>query len=162
EGDIIDAIHWALDSGCRVISLSLGARGGEQSDPDYDRISRVALRAGCVIIAAAGDDTVRPGARRPVRIPGSSTPVMAVAAMTPEGRATNESNCGLFPLTGGEINLGAPGDEIRSAGHTDEEPYVEASGTSAAVPFVAGVAARILEREPTLTGGRLWMRLRQL
>src|SRR5262249_54952442 len=60
EFDIIEAIDWARGEGCRVVSLSAGQPAGSAPDPEYERLAADTLLAGTVIVAAAGNDSVRP------------------------------------------------------------------------------------------------------
>lgn len=158
EYDIIQAINWAIDKKCRIVSLSCGALPDTIPDPDYERVGAEAMRQGCLIIAAAGNDSARPH-RAPVRMPANSTSVLGVAALTMRRGATNNSNAGVYPENGGAVDLSGPGSDIYSAGHTSQMPYVREGGTSAATPFVAGAAAQILEQDSSLSAARLWTKL---
>lgn len=160
EGDIIHALDWALANDCRIVSMSLGAPPGNLPDADYDEAAERALNHKCLIIAAAGNDSAGDHHRMPVRIPASSNGVLAVAAVTPGLRSTFDSNAGVHPDNGGAVDLAAPGVQIYSAGTAESGgDYVVADGTSAAAPFVAGLAAHYLELEPKLTAWMLWKRL---
>src|SRR5438270_802652 len=68
EFDILQGIEWALQNQCRVISLSLGKPVdiGAAPDAQYEQVGKVALSRNCLIIAAAGNDSSRPGLIRPV------------------------------------------------------------------------------------------------
>lgn len=164
EHDIIQAIGWAIDSGCRVVSLSLGALPGAEPDPDYDKIGDDAKKAGCLIIAAAGNDSVRPQILKPVSMPANSPSIIAVGALTRGKFPYSTSNEGNDNGLGGKVDLSAPGADVYSALVDPSDPttlYGTADGTSAATPFVAGVAAHWLEREPTLRPGNLIVRILQ-
>jgi subtilisin len=161
EFDVIRGISWALDNGCRIISISVGALPQSIPDGDYEGIAARALERGCLIVAAAGNDSARPGVKKPVRVPANSNQIIAVAAVNLKGFATNVSNAGRYPDNGGAIDLSAPGNEIYSSCAPAAIPYALEGGTSAATPFVAGVAAQHLERDSSLAPGEVWARLVQ-
>jgi subtilisin family serine protease len=154
DGWILDGIEWAINRGCRVISMSLGAPR-ELDDPfiqDYEDVAQRALKAGTVIIAAAGNDSRRPFFIEPVSGPADCPSIIAVAALDPQFRVAPFSNAGLN-TNGGEINVAAPGVAVFSSflggGHE------RLNGTSMATPHVAGVAALLAEANPTATGPEL-------
>src|SRR5690606_35797663 len=55
---IVDAIDWALEKNCKVISMSLGSPVGVGENPSliFERAGEKALEKGCLLIAAAGND----------------------------------------------------------------------------------------------------------
>ena len=154
DGWILDGIEWAINQGCRVISMSLGAPRGID-DPfiqDYEEVAQRALKAGTVIVAAAGNDSRRPFFVEPVSGPADCPSIIAVAALDPQFRVAPFSNAGLN-TNGGEVNVAAPGVAVFSSflngGHA------RLDGTSMATPHVAGVAALLAEANPTATGPEL-------
>ncbi|MCX7650411.1 MAG: S8 family peptidase [Flavobacteriales bacterium] len=123
------AFFFAVDRGAHVINCSWGGQipsFGEQSLVDY------ALSAGCVVVAAAGNDNdtipVYPAA-----YPG----VISVAATTAQDIRFSLSNFGSW------ISLCAPGHAIFTTdfnASSQQYTYAPRSGTSMATPLVAGVA----------------------
>ncbi len=154
DGWIIAGINWAINQGCRVISLSLGASRTLDAPfvEDYEEVAQRALKAGTVIVAAAGNDSRRPFFTSPVSGPADCPSIIAVGALDPQFRMAFFSNAGLN-ANGGEVNVAAPGIEVfssfRDGGHERRD------GTSMATPHVAGVAALLAQAHPSATGAQL-------
>jgi subtilisin family serine protease len=83
DRSIIAGMEWALDEGCQVISMSLGAATqiGDTPSDDYEHIGQVCLDAGTVVVAAAGNESDRPGLIAPVGSPANASTIMAVGAV---------------------------------------------------------------------------------
>jgi serine protease len=64
---------------------------------------------------------------------------------------------------GNMVDIYAPADDIESADSASANAYrtTRKSGTSFSAPLVAGIAARILQVEPSLTPQQVWTRLQQ-
>lgn len=161
DGGILAAINWAVQAGCQIISLSLGRRTrvGEQPMTAYETAGRRAMERGSLIIAAAGNDSERPGLRNPVSSPANAPSIVAVAALDPQLQVARFSNAGINP-NGGEINLAGPGVAVRSALPLPRR-YASWSGTSMATPHVAGIAALIAQQSSTFRGGALYREIRR-
>ncbi|HEV2852232.1 MAG TPA: S8 family serine peptidase [Thermoanaerobaculia bacterium] len=161
EGDILHGIGWALQNNCRIVSLSLGkpVARGESPDTDYEEIGAVALRKNCLLIAAAGNDSDRPGSIEPVALPANSRTILAVGAINRRLELYPRSNGGLN-LDGGGIDLVGPGVEVRSSKRLPIR-YGNDTGTSMATPHVAGIAALLMEADPGATAEQIWTRLTQ-
>ncbi|RFS81000.1 hypothetical protein D0T12_34260 [Actinomadura spongiicola] len=134
-------IRYAVDHGAEIINMSLG--GGRQfynGTASQERAIEYALSRGVVLIASAGNDGS--GANRknfPAAYPG----VIAVGALDRGLRLWKDSN------RRSRAALCAPGVEIVSADASGG--YVVGTGTSASSAMVAGVAALVRSRYPTLT-----------
>jgi len=140
---IIEGIIWAADQGADVINLSLG---GDVPDTSLEDACRYAHDKGAVIVAAAGNDGLE-GVLYPAAYDET---VLAVTASDYADAIASFSNFGP------EIDVAAPGDWIlgpvpQTYVGPEELPYVFASGTSAAAPQVAGLAALIRSLKPGLT-----------
>jgi subtilisin family serine protease len=155
DGWIIAGIAWAIEMGCRVVSMSLGAptRPGEPFRRAYEVVARRAMARGTLIVAAAGNDSRRPGLVAPVSSPANCPSILAVAAVDRALRVASFSNRGINP-SGGQIDLAAPGVDVLSAG-IGSQRYRRLNGTSMATPHVAGIAALLGEAFPKATPASL-------
>jgi subtilisin family serine protease len=153
---ILEGIDWAAENGARVISLScISTRSaGQPYSVVYERVAENLLRSrpGALVLAAAGNASERPWYTRPVDNPAACPSLVAVGAVHPAGRIASFSGRQMDDI--GEVNLAAPGVRVHSAWAGGG--FRTLSGTSMAVPHVAGVAALCLEEEPTLSGPALW------
>ncbi len=155
DGSILAGIDWALRNKCVIISMSLGARvaPGTPHSALFEEVARRILDKGTIIVAAAGNDSMRPGQIAPVGHPANCPSILAVAAIDSQLAMASFSNGGLNG-NGGEINIAGPGVAVIS---TWPRPtlYRSISGTSMATPHVAGIAALFAEANPTARGRAL-------
>lgn len=161
DGAILAGINWALRNKCEIVSMSLGrgVRPGEAPSRSYEIAGRRALRAGSLIIAAAGNDSSRPFVVRPVSSPANARSILAIAAVDPNLRVASFSNGGVNS-GGGEVNLSGPGVDVHSSWPMPRR-LRSIQGTSMATPHVAGIAALIAEEVPSARGVRLYRELRR-
>jgi hypothetical protein len=133
-----------------VISLSFG---GTDPDPDLQDALLRAMRNGCLIVAAAGNNA---DDGSPTTYPASYPHVLAVAA-TDENDAVAP-----FSTVGPWVDLAAPGTDIIGAVPTWRKStgFDTQSGTSFSAPIVAAAAAWIWTARPTLTAAQLSALLR--
>lgn len=156
---ILGGIDWAMAQGCDVISMSLGA-GLDWNTPHsqiYETVARRALDRGTLIIAAAGNESERPGAVAPVGHPANCPSIMAVAAIDNAEKIARFS-CTSDPASG-QIDIAGPGVGVHSSWPIPDR-YKAISGTSMATPHVAGVAALMAEARGA-RGLDLWAALMQ-
>lgn len=155
DGGILAGIDWAINNGCQIISMSLGAptSPGTPFSPIYEEVAKRALSRGTLIIAAAGNESNRPGFINPVGRPANCPSIMAVAALNSELQVAFFSNGSINP-DGGGIDLAGPGVDVYSTWFMPTR-YRTISGTSMATPHVAGIAALYAEATGK-TGFALW------
>jgi subtilisin family serine protease len=159
SSDIIAAIERALDPNndgnpsdhADVVNLSLGGSG--RPDDPLSRAVDNAVAAGVVVCVAAGNDErfhrigSPAGAAKAITVGASYVDggIARVAGFTSRGPATQTSAI--------KPDLLAPGVDILSTG-LDHGTLV-LSGTSMATPYVAGLAALLLEAHPDWTPERV-------
>ena len=155
DAGILAGIQWAITNRCAVVSMSLGApvAPGQTYSRVFESAARRALRAGTLIIAAAGNESERPGLIAPVVHPANCPSIMAVAALDSRFEVAFFSCGGLNPQ-GGQVDLAGPGVAVRSS-WPRPRLYRTIGGTSMATPHVAGVAALYAEADPEARGRAL-------
>src|SRR2546427_6137312 len=164
SSDVAQAAVYATDHGARIINISLGAPTRSQTlqdAVDYARARNV------LVVAAAGNcGQVAPECPtvNQVQYPAGFPGVLAVAATNPDDTRAPFSN------QGADVGIAAPGSRIVSTTPTyptylsargATTGYAAFSGTSTAAPFVSGVAALLLSKDPSLKGDQLAARLRE-
>jgi len=133
--DLARAIEQAVKEGAHVINISGGERSPEgQADDLLARAIRLCDDNGVLITAAAGNDGCEC-----LHVPAAVESVLAVGAMSKNGLPLGFSNWGDLYLQKGVL---APGENIRGA--VPGGSTAALSGTSFAVPIVAGVAGLLL------------------
>ncbi len=132
------AIAFAVRKAPDVMNLSLAG----PPDPLLERLVKVALQRGIVVVAAQGEHSSGESA-----FPSSIEGVIAVwnAGEGEQGPATGEP--------GSDLPVRAPGEEILTL--APDGSYDFMSGSSFAAAHVSGVVALLLELEPGLGAGRL-------
>jgi subtilisin family serine protease len=161
DGGILGGINWAVANRCRIVSMSLGAPvavGGSYSRV-FETAARRALARGTLIIAAAGNESERPGLIAPVGHPANCPSIMAVAAIDVALRIAPFS-CGDRNGGGGQVDLAGPGVNVYSTWPMPVR-YRRLSGTSMATPHVAGIAALHAQVNPGASASDLWRYLVQ-
>lgn len=138
---LVAGIDWCISNDVELISMSLG---GESNSSSVDQAIEQAHAAGHLLLAAAGNNGNESDGKcgeETMTYPGTHDDVVAVTAMDEDDTLASYSS------VGATADLLAPGTDIEST-HVDNE-YASASGTSAACPFVTGVATLIWQGHST-------------
>mmetsp|Transcript_26672 Transcript_26672/g.39658 ORF Transcript_26672/g.39658 Transcript_26672/m.39658 type:complete len:312 (+) Transcript_26672:501-1436(+) len=130
---VLSAVQKCVDSGAKTISMSLG--GGGLSNITNDQFSGHYGNDGVLIMAAAGNEGTSD-----YNYPASYASVMSVAAVNNHGVSTN------FSQYNDQVEIAGPGILVNSTWPGNK--YALMSGTSAATPHVAGVAALVWSHFP--------------
>jgi subtilisin len=149
QAQVLAGMNWAIGRRCEVISMSLG--GGSTPQPSYTAAGAAALANGCLIIAAAGNNSARPGFIAPTIAPANSPTIMSVGALDSALKVASFS-------CGGKVDIAAPGVNIFSS-WPRPQLHNTISGTSMATPHVSGCAALWAQTSPLLRGLALRARL---
>ncbi|MCB9906003.1 MAG: S8 family serine peptidase [Planctomycetes bacterium] len=145
-----DALQWSNSRGYRITNNS-----NFYNNPSLtvEALYASTRSAGMVHVASSGNSGAQ-GLTWPARVNG----VISVGSYNSAGARSNFSNFGP------QLDLMAPGELIRTtdlpgAPGLDPGDYKYTVGTSVASPYVAGVAALLLSREPGLSSTEVEARL---
>jgi len=133
--DLIDALSWCINNNMQVINMSFGSPDDNQSF--YEAIIKV-NQAGIVQVASAGNEGEVDGE---IMYPAKYPETIAVSAID------RHSNFASFSSYGPEIDLAAPGVNIKST--YKKHSYKKLDGTSMSAAHVTGTVALILTTYPT-------------
>lgn len=148
ELNLANGINWAWKNGADVISCSWWCNKNELLEEAIDNaVTKGREGKGCVFVKSAGNIT-RAHPTSDISYPGDYSPdVLAVSNMTKDGSISSLS------CYGPNLLVTAPGTDILST--VPDNKVDNMSGTSMACPHVAGVAALILERNPSLSAKKV-------
>lgn len=164
EDHWVAGAEWADDLGADIISSSLGYRydftNGEEgyTSDDMDgetaittRGANIAASRGILIVNSAGNEGPASPPENTIVAPADSPNVLAVGAVIPDGIRVGFSSMG--PTADGRIkpDVMAQGYDVYTVEIGGYSIYVSVDGTSFSCPLTAGVAALILEINPTWT-----------
>lgn len=162
---IMNAVHWAMESGANIISMSLGIdypgyvsyliNNGIKAQPAtslalegyreninlYNSLAelvrqRATFLKPCLMFAASGNESERPDYEIAVAPPAASDHIISVGAI--------DKNLNVADFSNTKPNVCGPGVDILSA--KTGGGLSSLSGTSMATPHVAGVAALWAEK----------------
>ena len=139
-----------------VLNLSFGTRGPADGSDSTCQLINYAQKSGIVVVAAAGN--LGPG-KQTIASPGAAEKAITVGGMADRGEGGDFlayfSSRG--PTLDGRLkpDLTAPCWRIMAPQFKTKNQYTVYSGTSMAVPFVAGIAALLLDFKPALTPDQL-------
>lgn len=141
EIGIVNAINKAWQLGADVLSNSWS--GGSNTSAKNNAIDNAVQYGrggkGSLVLFATGNNS-----ESAVRYPAYYHNTMAIGSISSQGTRASSSNYGT------ELNVVAPGVSIYTT--TINHSYTSFSGTSAACPNAAGVAALVLSMNPNLSG----------
>jgi subtilisin family serine protease len=126
---IAEGIEWSVNNGADVINLSLG---GPESAAVSDAV-QYAANNDVIVISAAGNAGPCSDC---VNAPANDPNAVAVSA------TDSSDSLASFSSTGPEVEIAAPGADVKSA--FPDDSYNSISGTSMSSPHVAGAAATLL------------------
>lgn len=130
---IVEAVYWAMEKNVDIISISFGTT---QYSEALEIAIKEAYNKGILIVAAAGNNGE-------VEYPAAFPEVVAV------GGTDTSGNVCAYSAKGEEVELVAPAEQICATGSFDGT--VICHGTSMAVPHVVGVAAKLWEKDRTVS-----------
>ncbi|KAL4419731.1 hypothetical protein ABPG75_006829 [Micractinium tetrahymenae] len=136
--DVLLALDWLKTNAQRpaIVSMSLGGEVQLQLDQAVHALTEEGIH---VVVAAGNEDMSAcdtSPAREPAAITVGATDVQDRRLWLSEGKGSNYGEC---------VDLFAPGTDILSAAGSADNAQQLRTGTSQAVPFVAGVIALVLQ-----------------
>lgn len=168
--EIVSGVQWMIDNkatyGIKIGNMSLGAAGCSNGTDSMSTIVNAAVNAGMVMAVSAGNEG--PGLCT-IGSPAAAEKAITVGAMadvTPRDSGSS-SSCGVLPYRGFYLacfssrgktadnrfkpDIASPGVFINAALAGTTNGYQSLSGTSMSSPFTAGLAALMLDANPSLT-----------
>ncbi|MGD8537772.1 MAG: S8 family serine peptidase [Candidatus Aminicenantes bacterium] len=164
EDHWVAGAEWADDLGADIISSSLGYRyefthgEGGYSSEDMDgetaivtQGANIAASRGILIVNSAGNEGPALPGENTIIAPADSPHVIAAGAVHANGVRVDFSSMG--PTTDGRFkpDVMAQGYEVHTVEIGGFSIYDSVNGTSFSCPLIAGVAALVLEVNPTWT-----------
>jgi subtilisin family serine protease len=134
---ILRGLDYAAEHGAQIINMSFAG----PKDPLIERGIAATAARGILMVAAAGNA----GAKSPPLYPAANPHVIAVSGTDAQERLFAASN------RGNHIAVAAPGADIFLP--APDEKYQITSGTSFSAAYISGVAALMMERNPSLKPG---------
>lgn len=142
----IDAIEWSVKEGAKVINMSFSVL----NFPVVEDALEAAAAADVVLVASVGNTGDGDNA---LTYPAAYPVVLAVGATDRRGEVTS------FSQHGPQVDLVAPGVDIRTANTKSASGYATTRGTSQAAAIVSGAAALVRAKYPDLSAAQVVDRL---
>ncbi|MFI3213518.1 MAG: S8 family peptidase [Eubacteriales bacterium] len=165
--DMLEGIQWIMDVreeyNIRILNISVGIGSVQNIEKRNQLIEKIdgVWKLGMTVVVAAGNKGPEPMSISPFAM---SDKVIAVGCHDGRYFGKNENLCETYSGRGPSVynikkpDLVAPGTNIVSCSNTCKfynrryrNAYITKSGTSMATPLVAGAAAMLIDREPTIT-----------
>jgi subtilisin family serine protease len=140
DESVIAGLDWVIaqhTTGPAVVNMSLGG----DPDPALEQAVQATINDGITVVVAAGNDGSDACEHSPALVPAAVT----------VGSTNDTDAMSWFSNRGPCVDQFAPGEDIVSDSNASDTATQTLSGTSMATPHVAGAAALMLGREPTLT-----------
>ncbi|MDP9070291.1 MAG: S8 family serine peptidase, partial [Actinomycetota bacterium] len=158
--DIISAVDFCVANrdalNIRIVNMSLGSDGSSDGTDAMSLAASNAFDQGILPVVAAGN--AGPAAST-IGSPGAGAKALTVCSMADTGErgffVSSFSSRGTTEDGRTKPDLCAPGHRITAPGANSGTGYVSYSGTSMATPFVAGVAALMLDANAAQTPAEL-------
>ncbi|MCE5198672.1 S8 family serine peptidase, partial [bacterium] len=150
EDDAAAGIIWAADHGAKIINMSIG---GYDNIPAEQAACTYAWNKGCVLVAASGNEGVTD-----LFYPACYDEVLSVGASNEYAERCTDAD-----WTEGGSNYGSYLDVVAPGGSYsngimstwNDGSYEMLFGTSAAAPFVSGIAALVWSKYPTWSNAQV-------
>ncbi|MFE4327991.1 type VII secretion-associated serine protease mycosin [Streptomyces sp. NPDC056831] len=146
---LVAAIRYAADSEAKIINMSLAY---EYFTPDQDELTQIqqavdyAIQRGKLLLAGTGN---RGDKENDVAYPAASIGVAGVGAVD------KTSSVAKFSVSGPQVALAAPGEDIPIRCVDGKAGYCNSGGTSQATAIASASAALIWSKHPSWTGNQV-------
>jgi hypothetical protein len=142
---LAQAIVSAVDSGARIVNISLGSYGNSEV---LARAIDYAANQGAVLVASAGNDQATQ-----LTYPAADSRVVSVGAVDAREQQV------IFSNSGQQLQISAPGYGVPTAWLNGERVLMD--GTSASAPIVSGAIAAVMSQYPGLSATQAWQIIQQ-
>ncbi|WP_327710555.1 S8 family serine peptidase [Streptomyces sp. NBC_00464] len=146
---LVSAIRYAADSEAKIINMSLAY---EYFTPEQDELTQIqqavdyAIQRGKLLLAGTGN---RGDKENSVAYPAASVGVAGIAAVDKTSSVTK------YSVSGPQVALAAPGEEIPILCGGSQAGYCNSGGTSQATAIASASAALIWSKHPSWTGNQV-------